>query len=182
MTIVERVLRPLAAPRSPEGSFDEFVAAHWNGLTRTAYLLTGELRTAERSVEKALVRAHRVWHRPEVQADPLTFVRAMIVRRLEAGWLDERRSSGGQQLVELIGSPDHDQTAPATDDVTRAWIALQQLEPCERAAVVLRYIEGVSEAEVSRLLGRSVDTVQTSSSRGRAHLEATLCPDGPAPR
>ena len=65
----------------------------------------------------------------------------------------------------------------AFDERDRLWAALRELPPRMRAVVVLRHLEGASEAETARLLGLSTGAVKSATSRGLSRLRAALSDD-----
>ena len=137
-------------------------------MLRTAYLLTGNHASAEDLLQTALLKTYAHWHRVE---DPAAFTRRVLVTT-QTSWL--RRLSSTEQ-------PTHDlpdRAAPETelyDERKDVMVkALATLPPRMRAAVVLRFYEDLSEAETARLMGCSVGTVKTQTSRGLARLREQL--------
>ena len=92
-----------------------------------------------------------------------------------------RRWNGEQPTEELPEPTGHDQT-DAAPDRTDLWRALQRLPRKQRAVVVLRYYEDLSEAETARILGCSAGTVksQTAKAFAKLRLDPALLADLPA--
>ncbi|OIJ64902.1 SigE family RNA polymerase sigma factor [Streptomyces mangrovisoli] len=153
-----------------EGQFQEFVRARWSHLVRTAYLLTGDAHHAEDLTQTALTKAYRSWRRVARTDNPEAYVRRMLVSCNS----DRFRKRRVQEA--LTAAPPE---PPAADgDVGRiaergALLgALAQLPPRQRAVVVMRYWEDLSEAEVAEVLGCSPGTVKSQASKGLAKLRA----------
>ncbi|GAB2553647.1 SigE family RNA polymerase sigma factor [Kribbella endophytica] len=148
-----------------EDSFDAFVLARSGRLLRTAYLLTQDHALAEDLLQTALAKVWFAWSRIE-GGDPEPYVRKVLVNTYSTWW--RRRWNGEQPTDELPESagPEGVGTAERTD----LWRALQQLPRRQRAVVVLRYYEDLSEAETARLLGCSVGTVKSQASKAFAKL------------
>ncbi|ADB35277.1 RNA polymerase, sigma-24 subunit, ECF subfamily [Kribbella flavida DSM 17836] len=181
MTIDESTLTLRAGEtgRSVTGadSFDAFVLARSGRLLRTAYLLTQDHALAEDLLQTALAKVWFAWSRIE-GGDPEPYVRKVLVNTYATWW---RRRWNGEQptedLPESVG-PDGAGTAERTD----LWRALQQLPRRQRAVVVLRYYEDLSEAETARILGCTIGTVksQTSKAFAKLRLDPNLVEPGPA--
>jgi len=156
-------------------SFDAFVLARSRKLLRTAYLLTQDHSLAEDLVQTALAKAWFAWSRIE-GGDPEPYVRKIMVNTYSTWW--RRRWNGEQPTDELP-----EQAAPAgTEEPTDIWRALQRLPRRQRAVVVLRFYEDLSEAETARILGCSTGTVKSQISKAFAklRLDPALLPGTPA--
>jgi RNA polymerase sigma-70 factor, ECF subfamily len=154
-----------------EASYRDFVAARWRPLLRTAYLLTGDAGRAEDLLQTALSRLWLVWGRVCDDA-PEAYVRKILANTSASWW---RRRWHGEVPTDLLpdraGSDDIAIGASARDEMR---IALAVLTPRQRAVVVLRYAEDLSEQQVADTLGVTVGTVKTLASRGLARLRDTL--------
>jgi RNA polymerase sigma-70 factor (sigma-E family) len=159
-----------------EAEFREFVTARWHALLRTAYLLTGDHGRAEDLLQTALMRTHRNWRRIERTDAPEVYVRRILVNVSNSWW--RRRLSRPYELLthappELAATDAH----AAYDLRDELWRAVQVLPPRMRAVLVLRYFEDLPEAETARILGCSVGSVKSQTSRGLDRLRAALSQD-----
>ncbi len=175
MTINEPALTLRAertgVPVTAAESFDAFVQARSRPLLRTAYLLTRDHALAEDLVQTALAKAWFAWSRIE-GGDPEPYVRRIMVNTYASWW--RRRWNGEVPSDELPETP-----APAAaEDRSDLWQALGRLPRKQRAVVVLRYYEDLTEAETARLLGCSVGTVksQTNKAFAKLRLDPALLP------
>jgi RNA polymerase sigma-70 factor (sigma-E family) len=144
-------------------SFDAFVLARSRKLLRTAYLLTQDHALAEDLVQTALVKAWFAWSRID-GGDPEPYVRKIIVNTYASWW--RRRWNGEQPSAELPETP----TPLAAEERTDVWQALQRLPRRQRAVVVLRYYEDLTEVETARMLGCTTGTVKSQTSKAFAKL------------
>jgi|tagenome__1003787_1003787.scaffolds.fasta_scaffold20741305_2 RNA polymerase sigma-70 factor (sigma-E family) len=145
-------------------SFEEFVLARTDRLLRTAYLLTGDRALAEDLLQTALAKVWTAWRRIE---DPDAYIRKIMVNTYATWW--RRRWNGErptESLPEVITGSEIDAHAERRD----LWSALGRLPRRQQAAVVLRYYEGLTEAETAAVLGCSVGTVKSQTSRALAKL------------
>lgn len=153
-------------------SFDEFVAAASVRLLTLAMLLTGGHRAeAEDLLQDVLERAYRRWPRIVRNGGPEPYVRKMLVNAA----VDRRRRLRRRPEVPLIlDSADlvaADQAGQAADrDLLLR--AMSELAPRQRAVLVLRYFEDLSEAQIAAMLGCSTGTVKSQASRALARLRA----------
>jgi len=149
---------------SAGAEFDEFVAARSSRLLRTAYLLTRDHALAEDLLQTALTRAWFSWSR--IQGDPEPYVRKILVNTYASWW--RRKWNGEQAHAE---PPEPELTGGSTvDDRHDLWTAMGRLPRRQRAVVVLRFVEDLSEAETARLLGISPGTVKSQTSKALAKL------------
>ncbi|WP_224769265.1 SigE family RNA polymerase sigma factor [Nocardioides ochotonae] len=145
--------------------FDEFVAARSTGLLRTAYLLTHDHALAEDLLQTALAKAWFAWSR--IETSPEAYVRRILVTTYASWW--RRRWNGEHATEELPETPGPDASA-ASDAAHDLWTAMGRLPRRQRAVVVLRYVEDLSEAQTADLLGCSVGTVKSQASKALAKL------------
>ncbi|MFC0029710.1 SigE family RNA polymerase sigma factor [Micromonospora chaiyaphumensis] len=160
---------------TPEG-FDDFVVTRSPRLLRTAFLLTRDWALAEDLLQTALARAWEAWRR--IDGDPEPYVRRIIVNAYASSW--RRRWWGELPTADLPEATAEADPHAGLDDRDRLWRALGRLPRRQRAVLVLRYFEDLSEAEISEVLGCSVGTVKSQASRAVAklRLDETLAPEG----
>jgi RNA polymerase sigma-70 factor (sigma-E family) len=160
---------------TPDG-FDEFVVTRSPRLLRTAYLLTRDWALAEDLLQTALARAWEAWAR--IDGDPEPYVRRILVNTYASAW--RRRWRGELPTAELPEAADAGDPHRGFDDRDRLWRALGRLPRRQRAVLVLRYFEDLSEQEIADALGCSVGTVKSQASRAMAklRLDETLAPEG----
>lgn len=157
-----------------QDDFAEFVAARWRPLLRTAYLLTGDEGKAEDLLQTALSRLWLVW--PRVKSDaPEAYVRKILANTSASWW--RRRWHGERPTDKLPEHSSADDLVGQLADRDRLRAALAQLSARQRAVVVLRYAEDLSEKQVAEELGISLGTVKTLASRGLAKLRDVLPAD-----
>jgi RNA polymerase sigma-70 factor (sigma-E family) len=149
-------------PDTDQGGFEEFVAARRPALLRTAYLLTGSQADADDLVQTTLLRVVPRWAR--ISAHPEPYVRQVLVRESVTRWRGRRwRERSTARLPErAAAAPDSDRMA------LRA--ALAVLSPRQRAVLVLRYYDDLTEAATAEALGISVGTVKSHAREGLARL------------
>lgn len=149
-------------------SFDAYVAARYPALVRTATLLTGDHHEAEDLVQGALVKAVAVWRR--IADDPEPYVRRILVNDNISRWRRHR----GRTVVSAdpVGGEDPGRWAPGDDAEVRLDLAtaLATLAPRQRAVLVLRYFEDLTERETAQLLGIAVGTVKSQTRDALARL------------
>lgn len=142
--------------------FDDFVVARYGALLRTSYLLTRDHALAEDLVQTALAKAWFAWDR--IDGRPESYVRRILVNTYTSWW---RRRWNGEHATEEVPEQPVEHPEEGGHDL---WIALGRLPRRQRAAVVLRYFEDLSEAETARIMGCSVGTVKSQTSRALAKL------------
>lgn len=146
--------------------FDAFVTARWGALLRTAYLLTHDQGRAEDLVQAALTKLWFAWDR--VDGDPEPYVRRIMVTTF-ASWRRRR------WWTELVSDRVGDLPAPGGDGVDRhvdVWTALGHVPPGQRAVLVLRYFEDLTEAETAAVLGCTVGTVKSQHAKAMRRLRS----------
>jgi len=136
--------------------FEAFVAGRYDALLRTAYLLTGNHHDAEDLLQQALVKAVGAWGR--ITGDPVPYVRTILVRQNVSRWRGRRwRELHTADLPEVGVSDD------GSDDRIALHRALGLLAPRQRAVIVLRYYEDLTEGQTAEALGIAVGTVKSQT-------------------
>ena len=151
---------------TPDG-FAEFVVARQAALLRTAYLLTGHAQDAEDLVQTTLVKVVPHWRR--IADNPEPYVRRVLVHENVSRWRRRRwREESTAVLPEsLADAPDH-------DELMAVRAALAGLAPRQRAVLVLRYYDGLSETDIAATLGIAPGTVKSQARDGLARLRQAL--------
>jgi RNA polymerase sigma-70 factor (sigma-E family) len=152
-----------------ESDFTAFVTARYSALVRTAYLLVGDRGRAEDLVQSALYRCYRRWEQVRAPEAAEAYVRTAMVR-LAGRW--SRRRWRGEQPSDLSTRDEPARTGPDPDTAIDTARALATLTPAQRAVLVLRYFDDLTEARTAELLGCSIGTVKSRANRGLAALRA----------
>ena len=155
------------AQRTRDAEFSEYMAARQPSLLRTAYLLTGDRHTAEDLVQTALAKLYLSWDRVQDRESVDGYVRRILVNEHNSLW----RRPWKRRERTTADLPDEPAAhGPAAGHDADLWALVQTLPAKQRAALVLRYYEELSEAETAAVLGVSVGTVKSQTSRALAAL------------
>jgi RNA polymerase sigma-70 factor (sigma-E family) len=151
-----------------EVGFAGFVRENTPALLRTAYLLTGNGGQAEELVQDTLVRLYPKWDRVAAADVPLAYVR----RSLANAYINQnRRASRREYAYEDVPerTDPHDALTQLADR-DEIWAGLKLLSDRQRAALVLRFFEDLSDEQTAVALNCRVGTVRSLISRGLAVL------------
>lgn len=148
--------------------FRSYVAARSPALLRTAYALTGNRADAEDLLQTALTKTYLSWDRIREQEAVDGYVRRVVVNTRTSRW--RRRRVDERPVGELPERRAGFDAAVDHDLHDALWTALSGLPQRQRAMVVLRYYEDLSEAETAAVLGVSVGTVTSATSRALVKL------------
>jgi RNA polymerase sigma-70 factor (sigma-E family) len=153
-----------------DADFAAYLAARRASLLRTAYLLTGNRHDAEDLVQTAFAKLYLSWDKVRDRGSIDGYLRTILVNEHNSLWRRawKRREHSAEHQV--FDTAVHD----VYDDGSRTalWDVVQTLPRKARAVVVLRYYEELSEAETAAILGISVGTVKSQTSRALATLRA----------
>ena len=154
-----------------EARFGSWAQGRVGQLHRTAYLLCGDWHVAEDLVQDALARTALHWKRVESSPSPDAYVRQVLVNESRRRW--RRRSSHERPSADVgaLVADDGSYDRAARDELMQA---LHRLPRRQRAAVVLRYFEQLSETETAQAMGCSVGTVKSTTHRALAALRGIL--------
>lgn len=155
-----------------EEGFREFVRVRLPRLSRAAYLLAGSHAQAEDLLQSALIKAATHWSRVAKAGDPEAYVRKILYHEHVRSWRRRRFLEHSTAMVP--------ERAVGGDETGRAELrvvleqALAKLTRRQRAVVVLRFFEDLSEVDTAQVMGTSVGTVksQTSHALGRLRVLA----------
>lgn len=150
------------------GDFDEFVAARGDALWRSAWLLTGDAYLAEDLVQTALAKCWPKWRRLGESGQFEAYLRRTLFTTYAAWW---RRKWNGESPTELLPErPIHPVDPNSRQDLLAALATLPRMQ---RAVVVCRWFEDLTENETAQRLGISTGTVKSHSARALAALRVS---------
>lgn len=163
----------MAVRERHEVAFHEFVAARSSSLFRTAFLVVGDYQLAQDLLQESLVKTYVAWPRLRDVGNAEAYTRRVIVTT-STSWRRRRsfHERPVEEMPEVVVADNADVVAGQAD----LWTLIHALPPRQRAAVVLRYCEDLSEARTSELMGCSAGSVKRHASRGLAKLRDRMGP------
>ncbi len=155
--------------RMTDGEFAEFFTATWPRLFRTALAIVGDAAAAEDALQSAFARAYASWHRVSAAEHPEAYVRRMVVNEILSsrrhGWWRRERPRAEVEPGVAVESAEAGAVTHA-----QVWPAVLSLPVRQRAVIVLRYYEDLSEREIAAVLGCTPGTVKSQASAALANL------------
>jgi RNA polymerase sigma-70 factor (sigma-E family) len=166
----------LRSGRGRDDGFDAFVASTTGDLLRTASLIVWDPSIAEDVVQECLLQVARRWSRVRRMAYPAAYARRIATNLAIAA--AERHSTERAELAPGLDFEPVDTAARlALDQVDHQHdleAALGRLAPRQRAVLVLRFFEDLTEAQTAEVLGCSVGTVKSTCSRALDRLRGEI--------
>ena len=153
--------------------FATFYTATWSRLLRTTYAVAGDRQLAEDALQSGFAHAYASWHRVGAADDPVAYVRRIAVNAA----LGHRRKAFRRREIATDVVPDTTTGVSDTEGLgvrDELWTAVRALPPRQRAVVVLRYYEDLSEAQIAEVLGCRPGTVKSQASAALTTLRAAL--------
>jgi RNA polymerase sigma-70 factor (sigma-E family) len=152
--------------------FAEFVLARSAALHRAAYLMVGDVGQAQDLVQEALTKTYVAWPRLRNKGNAEAYTRKVITTTA-IGWY---RHKGWRKERPTEYLPDKAAGGHADDVTTRSWVleCLAQLPPRQRAAIVLRFYEDLSEAQTAEAMHCAVGTVKSQVAAGLRKLRELM--------
>ena len=147
-------------------NYYEFVAARSDRLLRTAFMLTRDWAHAEDLLQEAMAKAWFAWWR--VSGDPEAYVRKIIITTYITWWR-RRRWKGEVPTGEIPDAVSADEMR-GSDERDAVWRALGRLPAGQRAVIVLRFYEDLTEIKTAEVMGCSVGTVKSQTAKALAKL------------
>jgi RNA polymerase sigma-70 factor (sigma-E family) len=155
-------------------AFSDLVATRSAALLRTAYLVVGDHQLAQDLVQESLVKTYVAWPRLRDVSRAEAYARRTIVTTA-ISWR-RRRSFHERPVLAIPEQAQADRTdAFATQDLL--WAQVRALPPRQRAALVLRYYEDLSESDTAQLMGCAIGTVKSQVSAGLDRLRQRMGPE-----
>ena len=156
----------MAADRSV-AELERLLAERADHLLRTAVLLTGSREAGEDLLQTAVERLLRRWGR--IDGDPESYLRRTLCNLAIDGHRRANRWWQKERLLRTELRSAHDATGEV--DLRDALVRLLLRLPArQRAVLVLRYWEGLTDAETATVLGCAEGTVKSAGSRGLARM------------
>ena len=144
-------------------AFAEFVAARSGSLHRAAYLMVGDVGLAQDLVQEALTKTYVAWPRLRDPGNATTAI----------SWF-RKKSWYGERPADLLPETPNMGHADAVAVHTSLMHALGQLPPRQRAVIVLRFYEDLTEAQTAAVLGCAVGTVKSQGASALQKLRALM--------
>ncbi len=158
----------------PEQAYADFFAAAWPRLYRTALAVAGDPGSAEDALQTAFAKAYASWSRVSGADRPEAYVRRMVINEIigarRGGWFRKERPQEAPDGPTSAAVPSPEDGVVDRDAV---WAAVQALPVRQRAVVVLRYYEDLSEQQIADALGCTRGTVKSQASAALANLRRT---------
>jgi len=158
-----------------ESEYADFFQATWPRLFQCTFAVAGDFQLAEDALQSAFVKVYTSWRRVRSAGQPEAYVRRMAINevlgvRRRAWWKSERGCGDAGDP----GTASHEDCVLRHDEV---WAALTSLPVRQRAVIVLRYNEDLSEQEISEILGCRPGTVKSQASAALSTLRSKLTED-----
>jgi len=150
--------------------YTEFVAARLQTLRRIAHLLCADWHHADDLVQVTITRLYVHWHRVRVMDHAEGYARTILVRE----FLRQRQSGWARRVSLTDEVPDWLAAGSDHDDAIDVNAALAELPPRQRATLVLRFYCDQTVDEVAEVLGCSIGTVKSQTSKGLGSLRLAL--------
>jgi RNA polymerase sigma-70 factor (sigma-E family) len=150
-------------------AFEDFMAARWGPLFRTAYLLTGDRHDAEELLQNALARTCVKWDSIRDKGAADAYVRRTMLNLAQRQW----RNRGREVSSEVLPERSHDHLEVRADHLA-LWEEIRRLPARMRATLVLRYFEDLSVEATARELGCSEGAVKSQTHHAIRRLRAAL--------
>ncbi|GIH05338.1 RNA polymerase sigma24 factor [Rhizocola hellebori] len=150
--------------------FEVYVREVSAGLLRFGHLLTLDRAAAEDLAQETLIRVGLAWSRVRRDGNPVGYAHRTMLNV----FLNRRRRRGDIPVATLPEAGKEDTGFAAVDATSDVRRLLAELPPKQRAAVALRYVHDMPDAQIGELLGCSPETVRSQVSRGLAALRAHL--------
>jgi RNA polymerase sigma-70 factor (sigma-E family) len=154
-----------------DADFAAYMAARQPSLLRTAYLLSGDRHTAEDLVQVAFAKLYLSWDKVQRRELVDGYVRRILVNEHTSLW---RRAFKRREVVSDAVPETLSHDRPDDGESAALWAFVQTLPRRQRAVIVLRYYEDLTEAETADVLGISVGTVKSQASRALAAMRSRV--------
>jgi RNA polymerase sigma factor (sigma-70 family) len=165
-------------PREADGRLADLFRLHHTDLVRLAVLLVHDQPTAEDAVQDVYLKlqARRRTHGRE--SEDLAYIRACVLNRCRSVLRHRKVVNRAGQVIGAFADPSVGDSAESlaikAEDRRQVLLALADLPARRREVLVLRYYNGLTEAEIAKTLGISQGSVKSAAARGIAALAKAL--------
>ncbi len=156
-------------------SFEEFVATRAPALMRYGYVLTGNPHDAADLMQEALLKVRSAWSRITAARAAESYVRTTMARLHISTWRRLRR----ERLVASV--PERTYEGASFEDSSGLWELLTTLPRRQRAVLVLRYYESLTDEEIATVLGISRSTVRSQAYHALTKLRVSWTAENSTP-
>jgi RNA polymerase sigma-70 factor (sigma-E family) len=164
-----------------QATFEEFALQELTGLLRYAVMLTGDPDLAQDLVQDVMVKVHSHWRRVQAADHPRLYVKTMLTR----AFISWRRRWAVRNVVlihdDVDGEPERDHALSIVDRAD-VWQRLATLPRQQRAVLVLRYYEQLTDPEIATMLGCTAGTVRGYASRALTRLRLNITAELSTPK
>lgn len=161
-------------------SLEELVTAHGQALFRLAFVLTGSRPAAEDLYQETWVKAQQKWSRVSAAVSPGPYLKKVMVNIYTS-----QRRKGSSTEIPMDIHPGASESRPGPDaalaDRDELWQLVQRLPYAERAAIVLRYYEDLTDQEAANILGCRASTIRSNTARALSRLRNQASSEGSRP-
>ncbi len=151
--------------------FESWLVAREPALQRLALLLTGDSHSAQDLVQTSLAKLYLAWDRLEDRGNIDAYARRILVNEHRTAW---RRPWRRREVVTDVPPDAPGPTIEYDGGREAVWQFVASLPPRQRAVIVLRYYEQLTESEIADVLGVSTGTVKSQASRAIAALRSRM--------
>lgn len=155
--------------------FETLFDRHYRSLRGLAFVMLGDSARAEEVVSEAYLKAFSMWGRVRLMDHPHAYLRQIVVNLCRARF---RREKVEHRVNALVHRRDEGVAGPDRELRMDLWAAVRKLPERQRACVVLRYLEDMTEAEIADVLECSVGTVKSQLFKAKGKLERELGVEG----
>lgn len=158
----------MAADPPHVAELESFLAERGEPLLRAAIVMAGDRESGEDLLQASVERLLRNWRK--IRDDPESYLRRTLYHLAIDGWRRQGNWRAKLGLLRASGEPNAVDGTLVIDQRDQLTRLLGQLPPRQRAAIVLRYLEDLSDTESAQVMGCSVATVRSAISRGLGRL------------
>lgn len=161
-------------PPQESSTFDDYVRERSPALLKFAYLVTRNGEDARDAVQDALIGLYPRWEKVSARGGVDSYVRRSVVNAAVSAWRRERRTRPVED-PEVLAPPSQERSLEDDFvDAELAWQICQDLPPDQRAAVVLRYYNDYSYAQIAAVLDCREATARSHVHRALTKLRTRL--------
>ena len=164
-----------ASSEEHEREFEVLFDRHYRSLRGLAFVMLGDAARAEEIVMEAYLKAFSGWGRLRRMDHPHAYLRQIVVNLCRSKF---RREKVELRVNALVHRREESQWEPERELRMDLWDAVRKLPERQRACVVLRDLEDMTEREIADALECSIGTVKSQLSKARTKLERELSMDG----